>query len=262
MENSGHLIDALAVGSLAAKNGAPVLISSKKLNEKQINVINTKKISTITHVGGNGNEKAFGELKEIEKSEVIKVKNEAELQEALKKANANDVIEIESSASISKEKAFGELKEIEKSEVIKVKNEAELQEALKKANANDVIEIESSASISKDVTLSTNNAVEINVKGDLKGEVTVKAPNADIKNSGTIGTLVVEDGKNTTVTNASGGKIDKVEVSSSSENVKVENKGTITQVENNATGTTIENNGTISKPVTGTEKPSVEGNKC
>ena len=214
MENSGHLIDALAVGSLAAKNGAPVLIASKKLNEKQINVINTKKISTITQVGGNGNEKAFDELKEIEKSETIKVKNEAELQEALKKANANDVIEIESSASIS-----------------------------------------------KDVTLSTNNAVEINVKGDLKGEVTVKAPNADIKNSGSIGTLVVEDGKNTTVTNASGGKIDKVEVSSSSENVKVENKGTITQVENNATGTTIENNGTISKPVTGTEKPSVEGNK-
>ena len=214
MENSGHLIDALAVGSLAAKNGAPVLIASKKLNEKQINVINTKRISTITQVGGNGNEKAFGELKEIEKSEIIKVKNEAELQEALKKANANDVIEIESSASIS-----------------------------------------------KDVTLSTNNAVEINVKGDLKGEVTVKAPNADIKNSGTIGTLVVEDGKNTTVTNASVGKIDKVEVSSSSENVKVENKGTITQVENNASGTTIENNGTISKPVTGTEKPSVEGNK-
>ena len=214
MENSGHLIDALAVGSLAAKNGAPVLIASKKLNEKQINVINTKKISTITQVGGNGNEKAFGELKEIEKSEIIKVKNEAELQEALKKANANDVIEIESNASIS-----------------------------------------------KDVTLSTNNAVEINVKGDLKGEVTVKAPNADIKNSGTIGTLVVENGKNTTVTNASGGKIDKVEVSSSSENVKVENKGTITQVENNATGTTIENNGTISKPVTGTTTPNVEGNK-
>ena len=214
MENSGHLIDALAVGALAAKNGAPVLIASKKLNETQINVINTKKISTVTQVGGNGNEKAFDELKEIEKSETIKVKNEAELQEALKKANANDVIEIESSASIS-----------------------------------------------KDVTLSTNNAVEINVKGDLKGEVTVKAPNADIKNSGTIGTLVVEDGKNTTVTNASGGKIDKVEVSSSSENVKVENKGTITQVENNASGTTIENNGTISKPVTGTEKPSVEGNK-
>ena len=214
MENSGQLIDALAVGALAAKNGAPVLIASKKLSANQTNVVNTKKISTITQVGGNGNEKAFDELKEIEKSETIKVKNEAELQEALKKANANDVIEIESSASIS-----------------------------------------------KDVTLSTNNAVEINVKGDLKGEVTVKAPNADIKNSGSIGTLVVKDGKNTTIENTSGGKIDKVEVDSSSENVKVENNGKIDKVENNANGTTIENNGTISKPVTGTTTPNVEGNK-
>ena len=214
MGDSGQLIDALAVGALAAKNGAPVLIASKDLSEKQVDVVNTKKTATITQVGGKGNEGAFSQLKEIEKSEVIKVKNEAELQEALKKANANDVIEIESSASIS-----------------------------------------------KDLTLSTNNAVEINVKGDLKGEVTVKAPNADIKNSGSICTLVVENGKNTTVTNTSLGKIDKIEVDSSSENVKVENSGKIDKVENNASGTNIENNGTISKPITGTTTPNVEGNK-
>ena len=214
MENSGHLIDALAVGALAAKNGAPVLIASKKLSATQIDVINTKKIDTITQVGGNGNEKAFGELKEIEKTEVIKVKNEEELQEALNKANANDIIEVESSANIS-----------------------------------------------KDVTLSTNNAIEINVKGDLTGEVTVKAPNADIKNSGNIGTLVVENGKNTTIENTSSGKIDRVEVDLSSENIKIENSGKIDKVENNASGTTIENNGTISNPITGTTTPSVEGNK-
>ena len=187
-----QLIDALAVGALAAKNGAPVLIASKSLNANQINVINTKKIDTITQVGGKGNEGAFSQLKEIEKAEVIKVKNEAELQEALKKANANDVIEIDANATIS-----------------------------------------------KDVTLSTNNAIEINVKGDLTGKVTVKTPNADIKNSGTIGTLVVENGKNTTVTNTSAGKIDKVEVSSSSENVKVENNGTITEVKNDGEGTKV-----------------------
>ena len=162
MENSGQLIDALAVGALAAKNGAPVLIASKKLNANQVNVVNTKKIATITQVGGKGNEGAFNQLKEIEKAEVIKVKNEAELQEALKKANANDTIEIDANATIS-----------------------------------------------KDVTLSTNNAIEINVKGDLTGKVTVKTPNADIKNSGTIGTLVVENGKNTTVTNTSAGKIEQ-----------------------------------------------------
>lgn len=191
MRDSGQLIDALAVGALAAKNGAPVLIASKKLSETHKNVINTKRIDTITQVGGKGNEGAFNQLKDIEKEEVIKVKTEAELQEALKKANANDVIEVESGASIS-----------------------------------------------KDLNLSTNNAVEINVKGDL-----TKAPNADIKNSGTIGTLVVEDAKNTTIENTSSGKINKVEVDSSSSNVKVEN------------------NGTISKLITGTRTPSVDGNK-
>ena len=101
MGDSGQLIDALAVGALAAKNGAPVLIASKKLSKKQIEVINTKRIDTITQVGGNGNEKAFGELKEIEKEVVIKVKSESELQEALDKANANDIIEIEEGVKIS-----------------------------------------------------------------------------------------------------------------------------------------------------------------
>ena len=111
------------------------------------------------------------------------------------------------------------------------------------------------------MTLSTNNAIQIYVKGELKGEVTVKTPNAEIKNSGTIGTLVVENGKNTTVTNSYSGKIDKVEIDSSSENVKVENNGTITEIENNAKGTEIENYGTISKPITGTTTPEVDGNK-
>ena len=214
MENSGQLIDALAVGALAAKNGAPVLIASKKLNANQVNVVNTKKIATITQVGGKGNEGAFNQLKEIEKAEVIKVKNEAELQEALKKANANDTIEIDANATIS-----------------------------------------------KDVTLSTNNAIEINVKGDLTGKVTVKTPNADIKNSGTIGTLVVENGKNTTVTNTSAGKIDKVEVDSTSSNVKVENNGSIKDVVNDSSSSKVENNGTISGSVSGSGNTSVEGNK-
>ncbi len=239
-----QLIDALAVGALAAKNGAPVLIASKSLNANQINVINTKKISIITQVGGKGNEGAFSQLKEIEKAEVIKVKNEAELQEALKKANANDTIEIDKDAFIAKDLTLstnnaikidvkGDLtgKVTVKTPNADIKNSGtigtlvvengknttvtntsagkitELQEALKKANANDTIEIDKDAFIAKDLTLSTNNAIKIDVKGDLTGKVTVKTPNADIKNSGTIGTLVVENGKNTTVTNTSAGKI-------------------------------------------------------
>ena len=211
---NNQLIDALAVGVIAAKNGAPVLIASKKLNAKQEAVVNTKKVDTITQVGGNGNEGAFNHLKDIEKEVTYKVETVEELNEALEKANANDVIEFTPSTTVS-----------------------------------------------SNVTISTNNAVEVNLKGNYTGTVTTKAPNADIVNKGTVSELVVENGKNTTVTNTSSGKIDKVEVDSSSENVKVENNGTITQVENNATGTNIDNNGTISKPVTGTATPTIDGNK-
>ena len=65
MGNNNQLIDALAVGVLAAKNDSPVLIASNKLSETQKKIIKNKKISVITQVGGNGNEKAFAELKSI-----------------------------------------------------------------------------------------------------------------------------------------------------------------------------------------------------
>ena len=85
-----QLIDALAVGALAAKNGAPVLIASKKLSSAQVDVINTKKIDTITQVGGKGNEGAFNQLKDIEKEDVYEVGTVEELKEALANANANE----------------------------------------------------------------------------------------------------------------------------------------------------------------------------
>ena len=41
----------------------------------------------------------------------------------------------------------------------------------------------------------------------------------------------------------------------------MENNGTITEVKNDGEGTKVENDGTISKPITGTETPNIEGNK-
>ena len=98
-----QLIDALAVGALAAKNGAPVLIASKKLSSAQVDVINTKKIDTITQVGGKGNEGAFNHLKEIEKEDVYEVETVEELKEALSKANANDKIVLKPNATITED---------------------------------------------------------------------------------------------------------------------------------------------------------------
>ena len=98
-----QLIDALAVGVLAAKNASPVLIASKNLNAKQVNVINTKEVSNIVQVGGKGNEGAFNQLKEIEKEDVYEVGTVEELKEALEKANANDKIVLKPNATITED---------------------------------------------------------------------------------------------------------------------------------------------------------------
>lgn len=65
-KNTGQLIDALAVGVLAAKNSSPVLIVSTSLSSSQRNVVGSKEIGIVTRVGGNGNESAFEEVKELQ----------------------------------------------------------------------------------------------------------------------------------------------------------------------------------------------------
>jgi putative cell wall-binding protein/Leucine-rich repeat (LRR) protein len=57
------LIDALAVGVLAAKNNSPVVTVGQNLSNGQKSVLSSKKFATVTKVGGNGNESAFEELK-------------------------------------------------------------------------------------------------------------------------------------------------------------------------------------------------------
>ena len=103
MGAEGQLIDALAVGVLAAKNGSPVLIASKKLSEKQKDIINTKEVNNIVQVGGNGNEGAFNQLKDIEEVDVYEVGTVEELKEALEKANANDKIVLKPNATITED---------------------------------------------------------------------------------------------------------------------------------------------------------------
>lgn len=68
--NTGQLIDALAVGVLAAKNSSPVLIVSNSLSTSQRNVVRSKEIGIVTRVGGNGNENTFEEVKELHGMEV------------------------------------------------------------------------------------------------------------------------------------------------------------------------------------------------
>ncbi|WP_051599298.1 cell wall-binding repeat-containing protein [Metaclostridioides mangenotii] len=65
MGNQENLIDALSVGVVASKNQSPVMLVGNSLNISQKLLISNKKFKVITQVGGEGNENAFNELKEL-----------------------------------------------------------------------------------------------------------------------------------------------------------------------------------------------------
>lgn len=62
MKTPDQLIDALAVGVLAAKENAPVVIVGNQLEKTQKSVLSSKITNELTKVGAGGNENAFNEL--------------------------------------------------------------------------------------------------------------------------------------------------------------------------------------------------------
>ncbi|MGO0985070.1 cell wall-binding repeat-containing protein [Clostridioides difficile] len=67
MNKQDDLIDALSVGVLAGKTESPVVLVGNGLDNSQKELIKNKKFKSITQIGGNGNEKAFGEIEKIVK---------------------------------------------------------------------------------------------------------------------------------------------------------------------------------------------------
>lgn len=65
MKKRDDLIDALAVGVLAAKENSPVIIVGNELDARQEKLLISKNIKEITQVGGNGNENAFNQVLNI-----------------------------------------------------------------------------------------------------------------------------------------------------------------------------------------------------
>lgn len=62
MKQSSHLVDAISVGSLAAKESSPILLSGSNLNDNQKNYINKKNIGEIVQVGGGENANTFNQI--------------------------------------------------------------------------------------------------------------------------------------------------------------------------------------------------------
>nr|UWI51894.1 cell wall-binding repeat-containing protein [Clostridioides difficile] len=67
MNKQDDLVDALSVGVLAGKTESPVVLVGNVLDNSQKELIKNKKFKNITQIGGNGNEKAFGEIEKIVK---------------------------------------------------------------------------------------------------------------------------------------------------------------------------------------------------
>lgn len=195
-----QLIDALAVGALAAKNNSPVLIASKSLSQDQIEIINTKKVDNIVQVGGKGNEKAFEQLKEIEKVVTFEVKNEKELEAVLKKANANDVIVLNPESTVK--------------DYLYIYTEK-------------AIELELKGNYTEKVLLNTPNADIVNsgtvfvleVEDSLNTTIT-NTSSGKIKNI-----IIARNSKDVVINNK--GTITKVE--NNGEDTKINNNGTITE---------------------------------
>lgn len=62
MKQSSQLVDAISVGSLAAKESSPILLSGSNLNDNQKNYINKKNIGEIVQVGGGENANTFNQI--------------------------------------------------------------------------------------------------------------------------------------------------------------------------------------------------------
>lgn len=233
MTKEDELIDGLAVGVLAAKNDSPVLLVGKNLSQGQKDVTNTKTFKTITQVGGGSNEASFNELKTMQGVTTYNVSTVAKLNEAMAKADANDVINMAPAVP---------------------------NKAMAKADANNVIN-RASADINEEIVIKTNKAIAINLSGNYKNTITVSAPNASIVNKGTISKIVVKDSVGGKIENTSGAIITDIEVQGSASNVEVVNKGTVTNVKNDAPGTVINNSGTITNNPTGNQTPNIDGNR-
>jgi len=65
IKSDSELIDALSAGVLAAKNKSPIIMVEDKLSKSQKEIFAKKDFKSLTKVGGNGNESAFNELKNL-----------------------------------------------------------------------------------------------------------------------------------------------------------------------------------------------------
>ncbi|MDO0469776.1 cell wall-binding repeat-containing protein [Clostridioides difficile] len=233
MKKQSDLIDSLSVGVLAAKNSSPVILVGNKLDSTQKDVLNTKIFSTVTQVGGMGNENAYKDILDMQQETKYTVETIEELNSALKKADANDII--------------------------KFRPEKKISESFK-LETDKAINVDLSGEYSQSITINMPNG-DINNSGDINRTLTLK----DIKdgtliNSGYINQMDISDDNGCKIENENDGQIWLITIFSSAKDVNIRNNGTITKIDNNSSSTNIRNSGKIDT-VSGNKEPGISGNE-
>lgn len=62
IQNSSHLVDAISLGSLAAKDKSPIVLTNGSLNNEQKNYLNSRSIGEVVQVGGGANTSTFNQI--------------------------------------------------------------------------------------------------------------------------------------------------------------------------------------------------------
>lgn len=264
MGKEDHLIDALAVGVLAAKNDSPVIIVGNKLNQMQKDVTNTKSFKTVTQIGGNGNETAFGELKTMQAVTTYNVTTVKELNEALAKADANDIINVKSLNDNSRNQNT----EIKSENAITINIDSTSEKTLSidikngtvKIYENQTIIYMESGELVIEGTVSTVSVVEggdvtIINESTSKPNVTV-AEGASVEVDGKFNNITV-NGKDAEVSVGKDSTVNKIQVNSGASGTVIDNDGKVDKVVSNASDVTVENSGTVGN-VSGSNKPSID----
>ncbi|MBY2475808.1 cell wall-binding repeat-containing protein [Clostridioides difficile] len=234
-KNKNDLIDSLAVGVLAAKNASPILLAGNKLDTTQKDVLNAKVIDTVTQIGGLGNESVVEDILDIQEETKYTVETIDELNVAIKKADANDIIKFIPEKDRSINSSF-------------------------KIETDKAIEVELEGIYKQSVTINMPNG-KISNLGEINGTTEIKnIKNNSFINKGSIFDLDISAENGCKIENESSGEIWLITIFQNAKGVYIVNDGDITKISNNSSDVTIKNSGEIDT-VTGSKEPAISGKK-
>ncbi|WP_290459991.1 cell wall-binding repeat-containing protein [Romboutsia ilealis] len=223
IKNNEELVDALAVGVLAAKNDDPVLIVGKTLDKTQETLLKEKNFDKITQVGGGIPQGSIDAIKSTQSS-TKEVKTVAELKTALSSARSGDIINFRPSSTISTTVDIS-------------------------STTNVTVNLYNTYTSTVNADLS--NGI-VNVYGTISGKLSVNDANkVAVQSSAKVTTLDIKSGaKDIVVDNK--GTVTTLDVAATG--VSINNSGTINTL-NKLSDTKVDGNGTIGNMPVDTSKP-------